>query len=61
MKAPSQAPGESNYLLGGSEGTLPILGNQTSGACLTTKGKKEKEKSLPTKVSITKSKDVQII
>jgi len=44
VKAPSQAPDESNSLLGGSEGTLPILGNQISGACLTTKGKKRKRK-----------------
>jgi len=39
-KAPSQAPGESSSLLEGVEGTLPILGNEVSGACLTTKGKK---------------------
>lgn len=35
-KAPSQAPGESSSQLEGVEGTLPTLGNQASGACLTT-------------------------
>lgn len=35
-KVPSQALGESSFLLEGVEGTLPILGNQVSGACLTT-------------------------
>lgn len=55
-KAPSQALGDSSFLLGGVEGTLPILGNQVSGACLTTKGKQYKENSLSTKLTIDKSK-----
>lgn len=39
LKAPSQAPGESSFVLEGVEGTSLILGNQASEAYLTTEDK----------------------
>ena len=45
-KAPSQAPGASSSELEGVEGTLPTLGNQAFGACLTTNKRKKHLKKI---------------